>query len=621
MSGSSAVRENIRRAGSEHASANIGARPMRFDQATIRELHARTDIGTLIGEHVQLRKRGRDLVGLCPFHAEKSPSFHVHPEDGFFKCFGCGAAGDVIEFVKRIESLPFADAVRLLAKRSGVTLEEETPQSAHVRSEREAIFEANALAAAYFVRMLASEMGRKAREYCQARGLTPATLERFGIGFAPDSWDSLAKELASAGVATPIAIVAGLLKEGQHSAYDVYRDRLMVPTRSTTGEIIAFGGRALGEVEPKYLNTSTTPVYTKGKRLFGLDVARREMAAQRMVIVVEGYLDCIALHQAGFPTTVAALGTAFTADHATELRKFADAVFLCFDGDTAGRNATRKAVETAAAIIEHTGSRVRVVRLPEGEDPDSFVRRHGASAFAALLDAAESSLEYRLEPELDRLRDGFASRAVLARNAEELIRKYVPREEWDRWRVYVAGRLQVNVEDLRNSRFLATATSFAPRAEVSPSRYTPASVEPFSYEREVLAIILEDPPLAARFAERIPADHFSSERYAYIYVRLCSAGERLVESADALALFAQEPDVHEVVTSLLRRDRSSRVRYESRDERVAHLERIAGWLEREGHERRYRELSERINGFVGAGQRVPQDVRQEFSELVARLKG
>ncbi|MHB8462364.1 MAG: CHC2 zinc finger domain-containing protein, partial [Vulcanimicrobiaceae bacterium] len=159
---------------------------MRFDQTTIRELHARTDIGTFIGEYVQLRKRGRDLVGLCPFHAEKTPSFHVHPEDGFFKCFGCGVAGDVIEFAKRIESLPFADAVRFLAKRSGVTLEEETPQAAHARSEREAIFEANAIAAAFFERMFAASEGAKARDYCRDRGLQPAILERFGIGFAPD---------------------------------------------------------------------------------------------------------------------------------------------------------------------------------------------------------------------------------------------------------------------------------------------------------------------------------------------------------------------------------------------------------------------------------------------------
>ena len=594
---------------------------MRFDQATIRELHARTDIGTFIGEYVQLRKRGRDLVGLCPFHAEKSPSFHVHPEDGFFKCFGCGVAGDVIEFAKRIESLPFSDAVRFLAKRSGVTLEEETPQAAHARSEREAIFEANAIAAAFYERMFAAADGAKARDYCRDRGLQPAILERFGIGFAPDSWDALARELKSGGIEESIAIAAGLLKPGQHSPYDVYRDRLMVPTRSTTGEILAFGGRALGDVEPKYLNTSTTPVYTKGKRLFGLDVARREMATSRMVIVVEGYLDCIALHQAGFSTAVASLGTAFTADQAAELRKFADAVFLCFDGDSAGRNATRKAVETAAAIIEHSGSRVRVVRLPEGADPDSFVRANGAAAFQALLDGAESSLEYRLEPELERLRDGFASRAVVARSAEEVIRTYVPREEWDRWRVYVAGRLQVNVEDLRNSRFLATSTNFVPRAESSPSRHTPVAVEALSFEREVLTIVLEDPPLAARFAERIPGDRFSSERYAYIYARLCSAGDRLIESADVLALFAQEPDVREIVTSLLRRDRSSRVRYGSRDDRVAHLERIVGWLEREGYERRYRELSERIDGFVGAGQPVPQEIREEFSELVARLKG
>jgi len=213
----------------------------------------------------------------------------------------------------------------------------------------------------------------------------------------------------------------------------------MVPTFSTTGEVIAFGGRALHDAEPKYLNTSTTPVYTKGRHLFALNVARRAAQADRTLIVVEGYLDCIALHQAGFENAVAALGTSFTQEQAVELRKYADHVFLCFDGDTAGSAAALKAVDIAANVIEHAGSIVRIVMLPQGSDPDSYLREHGAEAFRERLGVAKAAIEFKLDPQIDRLKSGFESRATLARNADALIRQLTPREEWDRWRLYVAG--------------------------------------------------------------------------------------------------------------------------------------------------------------------------------------
>ncbi|MGB8519660.1 MAG: DNA primase, partial [Candidatus Tumulicola sp.] len=426
---------------------------MRFDRTAIAEIHARLDIARVIGEYVPLKKRGNDLVGLCPFHGEKTPSFHVHPDRGFFKCFGCGAGGDAIAFVQRIENVPFADAVRTLAAKAGVELEPENPGAARARTEREAIYEANRIAAAYFARMLGSDAGRRARAYCAQRGLADETAAAFALGYAPDSWSGLVDELERAGVGLSVAASAGLLKPGQRGYYDFYRDRLMVPTYSTTGEVIAFGGRALGDGEPKYLNTTTTPVYVKGRHLYALNVARRAAQADRTLIVVEGYLDCIALHQAGFKNTVAALGTAFTPEQATELRKYADYVFLCFDGDAAGSAAATKAVDIASKSIEHAGSAVRIVMLPPGDDPDGFVRRSGAEAFRKLLDDAKPAIAFRIDAEIERFRAGFESPAALAPKAEALIREMVPREEWDRWRVYVAGRLQVSADDLRNSRF------------------------------------------------------------------------------------------------------------------------------------------------------------------------
>ncbi|HEY1866825.1 MAG TPA: DNA primase [Candidatus Cybelea sp.] len=595
---------------------------MRYDQGVLREIRARVDIAALIGGYVPLKKRGNDLVGLCPFHAEKTPSFHVHPDRGFFKCFGCGTGGDAITFVQKSENLDFAEAVRSLAAKAGIELEPENPRAARVRSEREAMYEANRLAAAYFARMLAAERGEQARAYCSRRGFLNETIERFGLGFAPDSWSGLVTELQENAIDLPIAAKAGLVKAGQRGYYDFYRNRLMVPTYSTTGEVIAFGGRALGDGEPKYLNTSTTPVYTKGQHLFALNLARKAAQNDRTLIVVEGYLDCMALHQAGFRNAVAALGTSFTAEQAVELRKYADYVFLCFDGDAAGSAAATKAIDVASKEIEHTGSAVRIVLLPPGEDPDSFIRLKGPAAFQTLLDEAKLALEFRIDAEIDRLRAGFESPARLNQRAESLIRGLAPREEWDRWRVYVAGRLQVNVDDLRNSRFLADRANFAPHSKTAftPSRHVAASVEPLSFEREVLSVLLEEPALGGEYGERIGASRFRNEVYRRVYERIVEASGMVNTTADVFGLFAEDQGTLDLLAEIGRRDRSSAVRYGDTEERRAHLERVVERLQLEDERRRYRELSDLIDERLAGGNTVPEELRGEFEALVAKLK-
>jgi DNA primase len=593
----------------------------RYDQSVIREVHSRIDIATFIGQYVTLRKRGRDLVGLCPFHGEKTPSFHVHPEEGYFKCFGCGVAGDVIAFVQKLENLTFPDAIRVLATKAGVELEPEDPRAARVRSEREAIYEANAIAAAYFAGELRGPSGAPARAYCERRGFGEAILTQFGIGYAPDGWNGLVDELRANNVDLEIAAKAGLVKQGQRGHYDFYRNRLMVPTKATTGETIAFGGRALGDEEPKYLNTSTTPVYTKGDHLFALNIARRAVAADRTLIVVEGYLDCMALHQVGFGNAVAALGTSFTDKQATELKKYADNIFLCFDGDAAGASAATKAVDIASKVIEHSGMSLRVVALPTGDDPDTYVRAHGAAGFRALLDAAKPAIEFKIDAEVDRLAGGFESRSVIARKAEAMIHDLAPREEWDRWRQYVAGRLKVNVDDLRNSRFLANTANFAPRASSgSPgSRHVNVGVQPFSVEREILTILLEDPTLVSEFADRISLARFRNEIYARIYERIVSQASSLRNAADVFAACADDESAHEALASL-GRDRSSTARYGDRDERRAHLERISERLNGEDEKVRYAELSTSIDEMFNSGEAIPDGLRSEFNALAAKLK-
>jgi DNA primase catalytic core len=588
----------------------------------LREIRARVDIAALIGAYVPLKKRGNDLVGLCPFHAEKTPSFHVHPDRGFFKCFGCGTGGDVITFVQKSENLDFGEAVRTLATKAGVELEPENPRAARARTEREAIYEANRLAAAYFARMLAAEIGAQARAYCDRRGFSKETIERFGLGFAPDSWSGLVGELAGNGIDLTIAARAGLVKRGQRGYYDFYRNRLMVPTYSTTGDVIAFGGRTIGDGEPKYLNTSTTPVYTKGHHLYALNLARKAAQNDRTLIVVEGYLDCIALHQAGFRNAVAALGTSFTAEQAVELRKYADYVFLCFDGDAAGSAAATKAIDIASKEIEHTGSSVRIVLLPPGDDPDSFIRLKGPAAFQTLLDEAKLALGFRIDAEIERLRAGFESPARLNQRAETLIRRLAPREEWDRWRVYVAGRLQVNVDDLRNSRFLADSANFAPHSKTTfaPSRHVAASVEPLSFEREVLSVLLEEPSLGAEYRGRIGASRFRNEVYRRVYERIVEAAGALNSTADVFGLFAEDQGTLDLLAEIGRRDRSSAVRYGGTEERRAHLERVVERLQLEDERRRYRELSDLIDERLASGETVSEELRGEFEALVAKLK-
>lgn len=595
---------------------------MRYDQDSLREIRARVDIASFIGQYVPLKKRGNDLVGLCPFHSEKTPSFHVHPDRGFFKCFGCGTGGDVITFMQKLENATFGDAVRMLASKAGIELEPETPRAARARSEREIIYEANRVATAYFERILASPPGAAARAYCQKRGFSSATVERFHLGYAPDSWSGLTNELQRTGVDLESAQKAGLVKPGQRGFYDFYRDRLMVPTYATTGEVIAFGGRALGDGEPKYLNTATTPVYTKGRHLYAINLARRAAQADRTLIVVEGYLDCIALHQAGFENAVAALGTSFTPEQALEVRKYADYVFLCFDGDAAGSAAATKAVDTASNAIEHAGLSVRIVLLPPGEDPDSFIRSNGPEAFRALLDAAKPAIAFKIDTQIEQLRAGFDTPAKVAPKAEAVIRRLAPREEWDRWRVYVAARLQVNVDDLRNSRFLADSANFAPsaRTALSESRYAKTSVEPLSYEREVVGILLEEPSLAAEYAERISATRFRNEVYRRIYERIVAVAHTAPTTADIFGLFAEDQGVLDLLAELSRRDRSSAVRYGDTEERRAHLERVVERLKLEEERKRYRELSDLIDDRLAGGETVSEELRGEFDALVAKLK-
>ena len=589
---------------------------VRIDDGIKREILARTDIGEVIGAYVTLRKRGNDLVGLCPFHGEKSPSFHVHPDRGFFKCFGCGAGGDAISFVQKHENVGFLDAMRILGKRAGVELEDEDPRAARARNERESIYHANDVARAWFARMLRDEReGAQARAYCESRGITAATIETFALGFAPDRWDGLVEELRRNDVDLGLAAKAGLLKPSARGGfYDFYRGRLMIPTFATTGETIAFGGRALGDAEPKYLNTATTPVYTKGRYLYALNVARRAAAREEVAIVVEGYLDCIALHQAGFGNAVAALGTAFTPEQARELGRVVSRAVLCFDADAAGAEAALKSIDVLAA----EGVDPWAIRIPDGKDPDEFIRRNGREAFAALLERPLSATQVKLDAEITR-RGSRSEPGVLARWAEETIRRLAPQQEWDRYRVYVAGRLGLDPDDLRKSRLMINPVHFAPRAAdgtLHASRHiAPGAIEKPSFEREVLSLILDEPALVAEYAARIGPERFENERLRRVWERMAASASSLTQPSDVFALFSEDEDLAGALVAV-----SGVERLADSEARRAKLDRVVARLERDDAMRRYKAVDAEIARLFEAGLEIPPELRAEQNALAATLK-
>ncbi len=356
---------------------------MRIPEETIEAIRAAVDIVEVVGEYVSLRRRGANWFGLCPFHEEKTPSFSVNPRLGIFKCFGCGVGGDVFAFIQQIEGVNFAEAVHMLAERAGIPIPE---SEAETDDPRPALYHALRFAARFYFEQLSHpETGRAARAYLKHRGIQPESVRRFGLGYAPDAWEALLQAATAAGIRPEVLEEAGLIlpRRERGGYYDRFRHRLMFPIFSHTGRVVGFGGRLLASnsEQPKYINTPETPVYHKGRILYGLYQARQALREQAEAILVEGYTDVITLHQAGITHAVATGGTALTPDQARLLARYVRRVVLLYDADTAGQQATLRSIE----LFLERGLSVYVVPLPPGEDPDSFVRAQGARAFQAYL--------------------------------------------------------------------------------------------------------------------------------------------------------------------------------------------------------------------------------------------
>lgn len=363
----------------------------------VDEIREKCDLVEVVSQYVALRKRGRTLEGLCPFHTEKTPSFHVNPERQIWKCFGCGEGGDVFSFVQKIDNISFAEAAEILAAKVGIKIER-TEQAARQISEKERILRANNIACAYFRSMLPKSA--KAQAYLEKRGLNAAIVEKYKIGYAPQEWDSLLSHLITQRVSQADALKAGLIiaRENSTGFYDRFRDRLMFPILDTSERVIAFGGRVMGEGEPKYLNSPETPLFYKNKTLYALNFARRAIPARDQLLVVEGYMDAIAAQAAGFENTVATMGTALTEEHVNIISRFTKNVILSFDADSAGLNAALR----SSPIFERAGFNVRILNMPKGEDPDSVLRGGDASRFATMLERALPVPDFRIKIVLNK---------------------------------------------------------------------------------------------------------------------------------------------------------------------------------------------------------------------------
>ena len=582
---------------------------MPFDAGVVAEIQAKVDLLAYVSQYVTLKKRGREYLGLCPFHAEKTPSFSLNADKQLWHCYGCDAGGDLIKFVQRYENVDFQTALRMLAQRAGVELRESKSEGRR-RSERESIYEANAVAASYFAAEL--KKSRAALDYLQGRGVTLETAQKFGIGFAPDSWDGFVAAARKGGIDLELASRAGLVRARSQGDgyYDFFRNRLMLPIHNLTGEVMAFGGRALGDETPKYINTPSTAAYTKGQHVYALDIARRAAAAEGALIVVEGYIDAVALHQAGFANAVASLGTSFTLEQARELRRVAPNVYLSFDGDKAGVAATTRSID----MLVDEGLTVEVVALPPGKDPDEVVRAEGAQRFRELLDASVPWKDFKLEL---AFRQAAATKFVNPSDIAREVMKVVAQERdpivRDRYVKTIARKLDISESALRRVERGEPST---PRATGQrPGRRPFEQIRAPSPERELVQLLIARPAFVERAAADVRADEFEDASMADAFRHLTANRARLVEGMNPLTLFTDDA----LGADLSRLALASPPLTIEEDE--FRLERLIERFERKRMERRLSTIDDELNGLLTRGLPVPDVLRDEYNSLAASLRG
>ena len=530
---------------------------MAFPPAFLDELTARNPIEDVVGQYVTLKRSGSNLFGLCPFHGEKTASFSVAPDKGIYYCFGCHKGGSVINFQMEIEGLSYPDAVRALAKRAGLEVpEDEQYQSRYRQQER--LWALHKEAARFFHSQLYAPVGAQALEYAYGRGMPKSVLTRFGIGYAPDSWSALVDTLRKKGYTDQELRDSGLVTVSKKNGniLDRFRDRLMFPIIDVRGNVIGFGGRIMNDKDKnaaKYLNSPETMIFNKRKNLFALNLAKKSKLGY--LILVEGYMDAIALHQYGFDCAVASLGTALTEDGAALLSKYTDQVVLVYDGDTAGQNATQRAIP----ILEKAGLQVKVLKMRDAKDPDEFLKKFGADRFKILLEESSNRVEYQLNAILKKydLRDDDQKVKYLQECAELIctLGSSVQREVYA-GRVAETAKISMEAMKLEVNRAfrrrIAREKKKQEKMDLSPSRNLQPKSRSIHYdnlksaraEEIVIGQALRQPALLDQTRE-LTQEMFSSELLGRVYGQMCRRyREHLEVSVNGLTDFTPEEMSH-----------------------------------------------------------------------------
>jgi DNA primase len=554
-----------------------------ISEEVINRIRDRIDIVDIVGQHVSLTRAGQNLKGLCPFHQEKSPSFTVSPSRQIFHCFGCGSGGNVFTFLTRITGASFPETVRDLGRKVGIEVQEPTAEAGSQIQRANRTEHVNQVAGRWFVENLRDDrLGAEARGYLTGRGIEPGTIERFGIGAAPAEWDGLHKAMVKQGFTVDDLAAAGLVipRDSGTGYYDRFRGRVMFTITDLRKRVVGFGGRVLGEGTPKYLNSPDTPLFKKGQTLFALDVAREAIARTKTVVVVEGYFDAIALHQAGLTHTVATLGTALTPEHVQVLRRFASKVVLLFDPDAAGVRAALRGLD----LFVNSGLGVKVVTLPAGDDPDTYVRKEGPEAFVRLEQQAPSLLDFALEQNLKTAEASTIEGRI--RSVDEILRilqkSEHPIEREERIRL-VAERFGINQQRLID-RYPALKDKSRPAAPALRA-VTPDAISKGAPEERDLVYFMLHGQLSPSDVRRLRPEAFSIPAYKKIVERGLANVEQdgRVGLRKVLDSVVDDPECGSLATELSMRE-------EHFDDPRAHIQGCLSTIDRKRAEALLRDL-------------------------------
>ncbi|NLL91904.1 MAG: DNA primase [Ruminococcaceae bacterium] len=523
---------------------------MALPQGFIEELHEKNDIVEIVSSHVELKRFGRLYRALCPFHSEKTASFTVYPDTQSFYCFGCGVGGDVITFVMKQENFDYMAAVRFLSERVGLLIPDDDGEDESHR--RRKIYDANKKAARFFYSSLNSDEGRGARGYLRKRGLADSTIKRFGIGYAPSGWRNLYEAMLSQGLNEEVLFYSGLCGKGKKGPYDIFRNRIIFPIIDLSGNVAGFGGRSMGE-GAKYINTSETSVFRKRRNLYALNIARK--SSERSMILVEGYMDVISLHQEGLDNAIATLGTAITPEQARIISKYSDEVVLAYDTDGAGKSATNKAI----AVFRKIGMPTRIPDLSGSKDPDEFIKEYGAESFKIRISKSGSSIDYELSKARENNPVELDSGVAFLREATAIISSSDLKAEREIYAGKLSEEFNVDkntimtmIERAGRKRYKRNSEEVVFKASDIKKRFDFSSsmkmqLGSVASEQRLISLFFLNPDLVKEYGKELEENFFKSKYVSEIYEEL----KKSVESGSFFGIGSLSGKISEDAMNML----------------------------------------------------------------------